>query len=1314
MSEREPLPPAMGERRAIGGYHPQYRVAAGLIIRALRNGTLEWIRVADPEAGRVDDLQIGAGGLLDAYQVKWSRFPQTFTFNDLIRTSTDRPSLISQLADGWRRLRSTHSTHSVTVHLVTDDFASTHDHLPDAAQPHTADHFASFLADAWEPKTRRADYEIPRRWQGAWAVLVEASGLQRDEFDAFVANCRLDLAYRLPDDQLDAAESVDASHEAAAWKSDLDDLQLALYGTVADQRLIVQLSRAELLDRLSWRERTEFRSRHEFPPTTIPYEEVTGTAEDLFRALTAHSGGYIALLGTPGSGKSTLLTEALRYRPERVVRYYAFVPETLEPNSTRGEAVNFLHDTVLALDHLGFRSGDALLRNDLVLLGSRFREQLQQLHHNYHDTGRKTVLVVDGLDHIAREQAPQRSLLRELPVPQQVPTGVYIVLGSQTDHLLDLPPAVRAAIEEPGRRVQMRLLPRAAVQSIVGRAGLSPTPEPSQVEAIFGLSVGHPLALGYVINQLRHRAGENVDVILSGIEPFQDHIDVQYVSHWHQIEGNRELTRLLALLARVRGCIDIRWVEAWADQNGLYELQRRFRHYFRIEGGERWYFFHNSFRAFLTDRTRRLPGVSSSTGDTDLFAALAGYCALAGPDSPQRWDELYYRAAAGDHNAVQALADPQQIRAQFFAGRSIESIKADVRRAYPTVRAAHDLAFLARLCLLSSEYNHRENNLEQVPLTEMLLRLGQVRIALDRLREGQQLRVPALEALHAAVALVAEGYAEEAERIFSLAEPLDILANPTPIPSHEHDETVRILSAWIDGAIHFRSLPQIHAALDRIHVDEDVAGFRSVTTESLRDQFRFELCCALLTVGRWDDAAGVCSLWGTDDTTGYWFWSQVHVWREASHLDESERALAALEGALAWAETHELDADGRVVLAEAVLRLRGDGVRARDLIADLRQPPLASVLRASNDPGFQPFLFRFRLNRLLAALGEERPLRECVPDSVEAREEGLVLFERQVCMVARLFGRAWAGRTTASHSFVNESLGVLRLFNEGARHEWASWYLARAGRSELYRLLIRAAYLYGEDVVEELKRAFQQEWTDPVSRIYWPPDVVRDVLVALNDAGLDDPSTHEALGTIEADIFADDEVQTRVKSAQEHFNACVRVGDLVAARRVYSSLLTASLGVGHKDHQVVGLLRWAEFANNEDPEHGTNRIESAASYLPALQGTHVEWDAQKEVLRIACKSSLASGLSLARWMFERGRLRYDVALRICLVEAVNHDRDVVAMTDVLYRHLLLPFDAAPNASFLATLAQRLIATQPALRPMAKSTVNMSTGNFSAW
>src|SRR5207244_3375495 len=119
------------------------------------------------------------------------------------------------------------------------------------------------------------------RWQRAWAVISEASGLPAQEFDAFVTDCRLDLAYRLPDDELDGTASTDLSRETSAWKADLDELQLALYSTVADKRQIIQLTRGELLDRLGWRERVEFRSRHEFPPSTIPYQEITGTADDL-------------------------------------------------------------------------------------------------------------------------------------------------------------------------------------------------------------------------------------------------------------------------------------------------------------------------------------------------------------------------------------------------------------------------------------------------------------------------------------------------------------------------------------------------------------------------------------------------------------------------------------------------------------------------------------------------------------------------------------------------------------------------------------------------------------------------------------------------------------------------------------------------------------------------------------------------------------------------------------------------------------------------------------------------------------------------
>lgn len=66
MSKRT-VNPGDGERRAIRAYGAQFRVAASLIYQELWDGNLEWIRLADPEAGRVDDIQIGTPGRIDAY-----------------------------------------------------------------------------------------------------------------------------------------------------------------------------------------------------------------------------------------------------------------------------------------------------------------------------------------------------------------------------------------------------------------------------------------------------------------------------------------------------------------------------------------------------------------------------------------------------------------------------------------------------------------------------------------------------------------------------------------------------------------------------------------------------------------------------------------------------------------------------------------------------------------------------------------------------------------------------------------------------------------------------------------------------------------------------------------------------------------------------------------------------------------------------------------------------------------------------------------------------------------------------------------------
>lgn len=153
--------PAEGERRAASGLSNQYRVAAHLIYRALRFDELMAIRIADVDAGRVDDLQILRTGRCDAYQVKWSQYPGSITFHNLVTPGKDKPSLIRQLADGWKQLRAGLPDTRVVVHLTTNDRPSVSDNLPADATAPTPDHFAAFLAQVWIPVRQSPSAVVP-------------------------------------------------------------------------------------------------------------------------------------------------------------------------------------------------------------------------------------------------------------------------------------------------------------------------------------------------------------------------------------------------------------------------------------------------------------------------------------------------------------------------------------------------------------------------------------------------------------------------------------------------------------------------------------------------------------------------------------------------------------------------------------------------------------------------------------------------------------------------------------------------------------------------------------------------------------------------------------------------------------------------------------------------------------------------------------------------------------------------------------------------------------------------------------------------
>jgi len=548
--------PADGERRAVVGLSAQYRVAAALVYRQILNGRLEFIRLADPEAERVDDVQIATRGCLDAYQVKWSSKPSTITFKDLTRPDGDKPPLIAQLASGWKKLSASNPDRRVRVHLVARDYASTNDSLGSTPDDKSVGTFYDLWINVLQPfsKGQLTKGEIPARFLDAVEQIRTVGNLSDGELAEFLSSCSFNLMYQdaTPEDELGEDEGK---------QRDLKELAQLFQRIVAADRRIVEVSFQRLLELLGWDKKLKHRFRHEFWVDERIYQPIEGTARAIEEAIDSRQSGYIALIGGPGTGKSTTLTQTLRYkRGLRVVRYYAYVRD--DPSPDRGEALSFLHDIYVELRAQGITSSGKIpetaddfsraFSDQLVALGTEFREREV-----------KTLILVDGLDHIEREQKPQRSLICQLPLPSQIPNGVLFVLGTQKIELRDLSDAIKAHLSETGRTIEMAPLSRPATIAMLELADLQYSLTAEQREGFWQVSAGHPLATTYLVERLRQaKSVQEAESLLDSSVAFTGEIERTYQTHWLSCK-DPALRDLLGLVCRLRVPIDIGQLAQW-------------------------------------------------------------------------------------------------------------------------------------------------------------------------------------------------------------------------------------------------------------------------------------------------------------------------------------------------------------------------------------------------------------------------------------------------------------------------------------------------------------------------------------------------------------------------------------------------------------------------------------------------------------------------------------------------------------------------------------------------------------------------------
>ncbi len=1255
----------MGERRARWGYGYQDKVATERILsflrRDLRDGTtvFEGVRLADPEAGRVDDFVLVWKESVEGNSIKWSEGATGFTWGELIGAS----GLLRDLATGRNRLRSRWTGRTITVRLHTNRSASIEKHH---AQLIPSLSLAEFVATHWPSGPDTADSADAAI---AWRKIAEHVGISGVELSDFVAHCQLTFGQAEPPGPGPA--SVDWRH----YRKQFESLHQAIATWLTNNPKDDFIERDYLLAAIGLHSNRSGLIQR-FPEPDIPYEKNHAAADRLRSLLDGTPGGYLAVVGPAGVGKSTLVQDVLTGSVYPLfIPYYAFLPSA-DGNRDRAEALTFFQDVVARLDRF-----DSMRRSlgvaDIAQGRDALRSHMRSANQRYVLHGHKTILLIDGLDHVMREVNLQMPVLHELPPPSEIPDGFLIILSGQPQAFFagPIPAAVAARTAEDRRRVDVAGLSRPEVHTLVSQLRKPTTGEERDV--LYDASLGNPLILTYLLSLFERTVDTSVTTAVELAGNYDGHIDMYYRERLSVPLQDAKTRELLGLLCRAAPPLPIAWLSEWPEKAAIEDIYQRVLAPFVREDCGLVTFIHDSLIAFLTSETRsRLPGSDPVTEERRFHSILADRTSGRSCVDPVGRERVVHLMRAERHAEVIEQLSSDWLRSAMCGFLPYAHLRPLLLLGHLAASATGDWGQTLRLLLLGHELDQRTSRVNAASLTNALLDLGDCRLAVAQIRSEGRLLVDDHVALRFAGTMW--WYAHRRNRsdlnavarsIYLQAKPISLIYAGEPNEAIRHDEQFQSIGAWSDVAALFERPSAIVQDLQSLVLTSDHAHHRSDPV-TVRAGFLFRALDAALDAGC--DATECQVLIDEIQALGSDKWRFAALLRLAESIP-SAVAMEALRAAYEAAEAKD-DID----LAYAwFLNSQGDQVGAGRIIRRLSH--IRFQVARDHSWGFSDVTYTIRLRWLQELLGIPEG---AVPGAADESEEAYVRTEGTARHLGKLRALASKGEVADDRHALFRSL---LLFHNRPVHfsklRPGHNFIVQGSRNAIYKQVGTLAKVMGRREVSALRDVVMDLVAGPAGPQF-NPHHRRHFAQLFHDEGVMAREQAMALGLSSTIDVADEDPTQRQEACLELAAFLHRVGDQAGAENWKTRASEVSAGSGsHKDYHMAHVAEWlTRSTTGVDPA----RLEVLDRFARAVEvsGGDGGSEGAATALRLLVRLAPARAWRLAVEQMERDVLSVWQVLDALIaggVDAGAHPELLSAMYGELHT-LLAPGDTSETAA----------------------------------